>query len=97
MGFAHHGSNEESQLMKLFIEQTQGRAKRAFSEGRINATDDGDLACAITTDRLHGKIVMDFGKPVTWLAMTPADAVSWAKQLIQRAREISKEPIVLEL
>ena len=97
MGFAHHGSDEESQLIKRFIEQAEGRAKRAYSEGRIHATDEGDLSCAITTDHTHGKILMDFGKPVTWLAMTPKDAFAWAQELIKRAREISKEPLVLEI
>lgn len=97
MGFAHHGSGEESELMKRFIEQAEGRAKRAYSEGRINADDDGDLSCAITTDHAHGKIIMDFGKSVTWLAMTPKDAFAWAQELIKRAREISKEPLVLEI
>ena len=97
MGFAHHGSGEESELIKRFREQVEGRAKRAYSEGRIAATDDGDLSCAISTDHAHGKILMDFGKSVTWLAMTPKDAISFAQQLIARARELSKEPISLEL
>lgn len=97
MGFAHHGSDEESQLIRRFIEQTEGRAQRAWSEGRIDATDNGDLACAIKTDHEHGKIIMDFGKSVTWLAMTPKDAFAWAQELIKRAREISKEPLVLEI
>ena len=97
MGFPHHGSRDESELIKRWHDQLEGRAKRAYSEGRIGATDDGDLACAINTDYQHGKIIMDFGKPVTWLAMTPKDAFAWAQQLIKRAREISKEPLTLEL
>ncbi len=97
MGFAHHGSDEESELIKRFREQVAGRAKRAYSEGRIAATDEGDLAAAISTDHAHGKIVLDFGKSVTWLAMTPKEAFSVAQELIKRAREISTEPLVLEL
>lgn len=103
MGFPHHGGDNPANdlqianLLKRFEEQVEGRAKRAYSEGRISSTDEGDLACAIKADHEHGKIVMDFGKAVTWLAMSPQDAVSWAQALIRCAREISKEPIVLEL
>ena len=102
MGFAHHGDNpaknlEIANLLQRFEKQVEGRAERAYSEGRISAADEGDLACAIKTDHKHDKIIMDFGKPVTWLAMSPQDAVSWAQELIRRAREISKEPITVSL
>ena len=106
MGFHHHGGDNPANpandlafanLLKRFEEQVEGRAKRAYSEGRISSTDEGELACAIKSDRKHGRVIVDFGKPVTWLGMTPQDAVSWAQALINCAKEISKEPIVLEL
>lgn len=100
MSFSHHGNRDDTQnieLLKRFDDQVNERAKRAYSEGRISAMDDGDLACAITTDHARKRVIMDFGKSVTWLAMTAEDAASWGQQLIQRAREISEKPLVVEL
>ena len=104
MSFPSHGVPQDpnkqieiANLLKRFEDQVEGRAKRAYSQGRVRPDDEGDLACAITTDHVRKRIIMDFGKEVTWLAMTADDAVSWANQLLARAREISDKPIVLEV
>ena len=100
MSFSHHGDSQNMEianLMNRFADQVNSRAKRAWSEGRLNAEDQGDLAVAITTDHTKKRIIMDFGKPITWLAMTAEDAVKWGTELIRRAREISDKPLVLEI
>jgi hypothetical protein len=100
MGFPHHGPEDEAarrELMKRFEDQVEGRAQRAYSEGRLGAEDLGDLAAVISTDRERKRIRLDFGKPVTWLAMTADDAVSLAQELIKRAREIAERPFTIEL
>ena len=103
MSFHHHGdggpqeSDVEKDLIQRFTEQIKGRAKRAYSQGRLNGDDLGDLAAVITTDADKEKIILDFGKPVTWLAMNADDAISLAQELIRRARTISKKPFVLEV
>lgn len=103
MGAAHHGSEQArpnpalDALMKRFLDQTEGRAKRAYSEGRVGADDDGDLAMAVGHD-IGARIVrVDFGKPVTWLGMPPEQAVGLAKLLIQHARAVSSKPLVVEI
>lgn len=105
MGFPSHGTGDRNpakeieiaNLVKRFEDQVNERAKRTYSQGRVSATDEGDLAMAIATDHAHKRIVMDFGKPVTWVAMTADDAVAFAQQLLSRAKEISDKPIVLEV
>lgn len=100
MSFSHHGEPQDPaniELLKRFEDQVNERAKRAYSEGRISATDDGDLACVITTDHARKRIIMDFGKSITWLAMTAEDAARWGEELIKRAREISDKPLVVAL
>lgn len=67
MGLSHHG--DKSELMRRFEEQLARRAKRKWSAGRMGGDDDGDLAYAITTDRLRGVVVIDFGKPVEWIGL----------------------------
>ena len=45
-----------------------------FPEGRLNQDDEGEIAIAICAD--HGNVVIQFGKPVAWLAMPPEQAES---------------------
>lgn len=44
-----------------------------------------------------GVVVVDFGKGVTWLAISPQDAIALAQSLIKHARAISKEPLTVQL
>jgi hypothetical protein len=41
--------------------------------------------------------MLNFGKPVAWIAFNPAEAVDVAKALIQHARNISTEPLAIRL
>ena len=97
MSFPHHGSPEESRLLKAFREQEAGTAKREWPEGRIEGTDDGQIVFKLSSDPETGVIKVDFGKPVTWVGMSPNDAVQVAQLLIKHARSISKEPIRIVL
>lgn len=101
MSSSHHGAfpdkQPDSEIMKRFLEQMEGRAKREYSAGRLKATDDGDLAMAITADKANGVVVIDFGKQVTWIGLGPAECVNLAEMLISKAKEISSEPITLNI
>ena len=83
--------------MKRFNDQLEGRAKRAYSEGRLKPSDDGDIAFAIAADREKGVVILDFGKQVSWLGMRPKDAVALAEKLIEKAREVANEPLTFNL
>lgn len=54
-----------------------------FPEGKLNASDEGELRCAI----LHkdGQVGIQFGKPVAWFAMGPKLARQLADLLIHHA------------
>lgn len=102
MGASHHGEgnsepegDRQTELMKRFIAQAEGKAKRAYSEGRINADDQGDLALAVAVDEQKKIVILSFGKPVEWIGFGPRDAVALAKMLIEKARAVSTEPLVL--
>lgn len=50
---------------------------------KVDDTDEGPIKIAISRD---GPIIrIEFGKPVAWLGMTPADAVALARILIKQA------------
>lgn len=92
MSFSHHGDGrserELAELRKRFLEQVAGTPKREWSQGRMGAEDDGDLAYAMTTDTKRGVIVMRFGKPVEWLGFGIKEAEELRDQLTDRLMEL---------
>jgi hypothetical protein len=107
MSLQHHNEDMSPELRKLFedqksamqrfSDQVTGRAKRTWSDGRIGATDDGDLAFAIGPHPEHELVVLDFGKPVTFVAMPPQQAIEMAQALIKHARAIATTPVKIVL
>lgn len=90
MSAAHHGDNE---LIRRFLSQVEGTAKREYPAGRMGHDDDGILSYAITTDHAKKVVVIRFGKPIEWLGLGPDECIALAQQLIARAREISNKPV----
>lgn len=45
-----------------------------FPEGQLGPRDEGELNIAIAADPDRNVVIMDFGKPVAWLAMEPDHA-----------------------
>jgi hypothetical protein len=99
MGMSHHGSHEQTQseLMQRFLSQVEKRVKREYPNGRVGATDDGALAIAVTADAAKGIVVIDFGKQVDWIGLPPSEVAALCSLLMRRAREIAKEPLVVEV
>ena len=82
-----HTNDEVRELLRRFVGQVEGTVKRSYSQGRLNAEDDGDLAAALTV--VKGKIVIDFGKRyITWLAMSVDEAEVLAKLILSKVQEI---------
>lgn len=99
MSFPHHNEDmqEQSRLLDLLRKQKEGTAERQWPEGRVDGTDDGQVAFKIESDPDTQVVKIDFGKPVVWVGMGPQDAVQMAQLLIKHARAISKEPIRIQL
>lgn len=107
MSFQHHNEEMSPEMRKLFednaaarkrfSDQVAGRAQRSYSDGRKGATDDGDVAFAVGPHPEHELVVLDFGKPVTFVSMAPQQAVELAQALIKHSRALSTEPIKVVL
>lgn len=95
MATSHHG--QDSETLKRFIAQVEGNAKRQYSEGRMSETDEGDLAFAVAADAEKGIVMLDFGKLVSWVGMGPEQAAQLGSLLIQKARQVSKQPIAVTI
>lgn len=59
-----------------------------FPDGKANEDDEGELRLAIGIDKEKKLVVMDFGKSVRWLGMTPSDARGIAAELNVHANQI---------
>jgi hypothetical protein len=80
----------ESQRMGL------GATGRSPS-GQLHHSDEGEIRFGVASDEKTGKVMINFGKPVAWLAFEPEQAVQIAQALIQHARKMAKEPLAIRI
>lgn len=57
-------------------------------EGKLNADDEGELRLGVGADPVRKKVVIEFGKPIQWLALNPDQAREFGQAFIQKANEI---------
>lgn len=58
----------------------------AHPEGKLTKSDEGAIQFAV--GEKDGKVVMDFGTPVSWVGMSPQDAANLAGTLWRWARTV---------
>ena len=58
--------------------------------GKLNRTDEGELAVALAVDKRNGVIKLEFGKPVAWLALPSTHARQLAKVLLESAEQLDR-------
>lgn len=56
-----------------------------FPEPKLQPTDEGEIQ--FTLGEKDGKVVIDFGTSVHWLAMTPQQAAEFASAVLKKAKE----------
>jgi len=54
-----------------------------FPRGKLTSDDEGELRLAITHQA--GKVIVDFGGPVAWIGLDPADVRQLAEALLEHA------------
>jgi len=81
---ASHHSGDQNELVKRFLEQINGTARRQYPAGRMGAEDDGHLSYAMANDDRHQTIVIRFGKPIEWVGLGLTEAVELRDQLTER-------------
>lgn len=90
----HHSSDPFPITPELLKELGVGATGR-FPKGKLTKSDEGELCFLVHGE--HGKVIITFGKQVSWLGLDPSDAVALAGVLIKHAREQSAEPITINL
>lgn len=59
-----------------------------FPGGKLTSTDEGQLAFGVTV--FPSKVIVNFGKPIQSLGMSPEEARTFALALRRRANEIER-------
>lgn len=57
-----------------------------FPDGKISAEDEGELQFGIAHDQ--DNVLINFGKPVTWLGLPPNEARAFANLILHHAEQI---------
>jgi hypothetical protein len=55
-----------------------------FPRGSLGPHDEGGLQMGVAHDE-HGNVIMNFGKPVAWIAFPPEQAIELAKLILHHA------------
>lgn len=93
MASSHHGASDKPQpeLLQRFLDQVEGRhAKREYTRGRLGAEDEGALALAVAADKRTRTVVIDFGKPVSWVGLGPSDVNNLIGLLVAKMRDLGE-------
>ena len=83
--------DSQEEMKERFVQQLMGQAKRAYPQGRISAEDDGVLAVAISTDHKHKRIIMHFGKMLSWVALDINTTEMLLEHLALKLKELKDE------
>jgi hypothetical protein len=62
--------------------------------GMLTPTDEGGIRFAVGSK--NGVVVIDFGKPVAWVGMPPAEARQLAESLVKHADHIEQKRLERE-
>ena len=90
---AHHSSQEIPEDLIAAITEIQPKGFREeflgptgrFPEGKLTKTDEGEIQIGLT--HKDGKVVLAFGKAITWIGFTPRQADDIADALRSHAEK----------
>lgn len=72
----------------FFEKQRREPDNRTYSEGKIHPNDEGDIAFRIAADPERNVIVLEFAKPVLWIALPPALAKQLSETIARHLEEL---------
>jgi hypothetical protein len=61
-------------------------ASGEYPDGKISKSDEGELTLGVTYDPTKDLVIINFGKPVAWLGLKPAQAAAFAQFILKRAQ-----------
>lgn len=87
---AHHSGGGWQGFTKEEADEIFGLGPTGkFPRGKLTENDEGELRIAVGSR--NGAVVMDFGKPTSWIGFTPEQADQIADSLREHARSLRGE------
>ena len=84
----HHGSTPNPDLEDVLKHGEKLGATGIFPEGRFGGQDEGEIKFGVA--HVDGKILINFGTPVSWLGMSTGQAKDLARVLLKLANPITR-------
>ena len=85
----------EGRECPLLKESSQPGATGEYPQGMLNPDDEGALKIAVSEEK--GNVAIHFGKPVSWLAMSPQQIRDFAITLLRMATKIDGVKVTISL
>ena len=60
-----------------------------FPHGKFNTEDEGGLMIGISHDK--GKVIINFGMPVSWIGITSEQAFAFARSIAEHAHKAMRD------
>lgn len=81
-----HDVQRSLEAAGLLIVNDWAGATGEYPDGQLNEDDEGELQLSI--GEKAGTLIIDFGKPVSWVGMRPVEAQRFAEVIMQRAHRM---------
>jgi hypothetical protein len=85
---SHHESNPDDASMRRIAEAFNLGATGKFPEGKITPRDEGEITMGVAA--APGTVLLNFGKPVSWIGFTPEQATAIANSLLENAKKATE-------
>lgn len=59
-----------------------------FPNGQLKTDDEGGIAIHISADKTKNVVMMQFGKPISWLAFDPGSLERFVAKLNEKLKEL---------
>ena len=83
----HHGNDLSDEMQQESLRNKLG-AMGEYPEGKLNETDEGAIQFGVLHDPATGKVLLNFGTPVSWIGMNAGQAAKLGNTLIKHARDV---------
>jgi hypothetical protein len=70
------------------VSEDQAGPTGKFPDGKVNEGDRGEIKIQVGCDHSRGLVVINFGYPVSWIAMSAEDCDNLAALIMEKARYI---------
>lgn len=85
---SHHSTKDTNEILKQMAEENDLGSTNNFPEGKLTENDEGEIKLAVGIT--NGKIIMNFGEPVSWIGFNADQAIDIAIALLSQAAKIKR-------